>query len=485
MATERLRSGAESVVTSACEQAEQVRRGEVSARELVAAALERIATQNPDLNAISHLWAQGSLDRARDIDESGDRSAPFVGVPLLLKDLNSHWAGHELSNGNVAMKRANYVSDTTTVLVERFLAAGFVPIGRSTSCEWGSLPVTESRAWGATRNPWDTSRTCGGSSGGSAAAVAAGMVSIAHASDGGGSIRIPASCCGLVGLKPSRGRVSPAPLRDDSGLSVELCVSRDVRDTAALLDAVSGPGIGDSIVAPVPSHSFVHALSAPLSTLRIGVLDHDPLGESVDADCVAAVRRTADALSALGHDVRGAWPAAMGDASFPARFIAMWSTNMAVAHRQLAGFIGREPVDDDVERVNLAHTRYASKMTAPDLAESLHAAHEFRRRMAAWWHDGWDILITPTLARPPLRIGELWEDDTDAFSASRAASRWVRFTMQFNVTGQPAISLPIGRSHDGLPVGVQLVAAWGREDLLIGLAARLEETIGWSHDVAR
>jgi amidase len=466
---------------TACEQAALVRRGEVSARELVAASLERIGERNPAVNAVSHLWAERALDRARHIDDSGDRSAPFTGVPILLKDLNAHWAGYELSNGNLAMKRANYVSTETTALVERFLAAGFVPLGRTTSCEWGSLPVTESRAWGATRNPWDTSRTSGGSSGGSAAAVAAGMVAIAHASDGGGSIRIPASCCGLVGLKPSRGRVSPAPLRDDSGLGVELCVSRDVRDTAAMLDAVAGPGIGDAIVAPSPAHSFVDALDAPLPTLRIGVLDHDPLGEPVDGACVDAVRRTADALARLGHAVHTSWPDALGDADFPRRFIAMWSTNMALAHRQVADLIGRPPADDEVEAVNLAHARHAARMSAPELAESQHAAHEFRRRMARWWHDDGDVLVTPTLAGPPLRIGELWEDDSDPLAASRAASRWVRFTMQYNVTGQPAISLPIGRTHDGLPVGVQLVAALGREDLLLGLASQLERIIGWSH----
>ncbi len=467
---------------TACEQAALVRRGEASSRELVESHLARIEQVNPAVNAVSHLWAERALERARHIDDSGDRSAPFVGVPILLKDLNAHWAGYELSNGNLAMKRANYVSTETTALVERILAAGFVPLGRTTTCEWGSLPVTESRAWGATRNPWDPSRTSGGSSGGSAAAVAAGMVAVAHASDGGGSIRIPASCCGLVGLKPSRGRVSPAPLRDDSGLGVELCVSRDVRDTAAMLDAVSGQSVGDSIVAPRPPYSFVDALTAALPQLRIGILDHDPLGEPVDATCVDAVRRTADMLSRLGHDVRDAWPDALGDPDFPRRFIAMWSTNMALAHRQVTHLIGRQPADDEVEPVNLAHARNAARMSAPELAESQHAAHEFRRRMARWWHDDADVLVTPTLTGPPLRIGELWESDSDPLAASRAASRWVRFTMQYNVTGQPAISLPIGRTRDGLPVGVQLVAAWGREDLLLGLAAHLERLVGWSHD---
>ncbi len=464
--------------STACEQADLVRRGDVSARELVSLSLEQIAAQNPAINAVSHLWGEHALDHATRIDDAGVRGAPFIGVPILLKDLNAHWAGREMSNGNVAMKNANYVSTATTLLVERI-------IGRSTSCEWGSLPVTESRAWGATRNPWDVSRTSGGSSGGSAAAVAAGMVGVAHASDGGGSIRIPASCCGLVGLKPSRGRVSPAPFRDDSGLSVELCVSRDVRDTAAFLDAVAGPGIGDSVVAPAPPQSFVASLTSTLGRLRVGVLDHDPLGEPVDDDCVDAVRRTADALSRLGHDVHAAWPDALNDSDFPRRFIAMWSTNMAVAHRQLSTFIGREPDDDEIEPVNLAHARNAARMTAPELAESQHAAHEFRRRTVQWWHDGWDILVTPTLAQPPLRVGALWDDESDPLGASRVASRWVRFTMQFNVTGQPAISLPLGRTRSGLPVGVQLVAAWGREDLLLGLAARLEQSVGWSHDAAR
>jgi amidase len=470
---------------SALGQADLVRSGEISARELVADSIARIERTNPEINAVSHLWAQEALDRARRVDDSGDRSAPFCGVPILLKDLHSHWEGHELSNGNAALRAARYVSTTTTDLVHRILVAGFIPVGRSTSCEWGSLPVTESRAWGATRNPWDTSRTSGGSSGGSAAAVAAGLVAIAHASDGGGSIRIPASCCGLVGLKPSRGRVSPGPLRDDIGLGVELCVSRDVRDTAAMLDAVAGSSTGDYVVAPTHTASFVAALTAPAPRLRIGVLDHDPLGAAVHEDCVAVVERTAQLLASFGHDVSVAWPAALADETFPRRFIAMWATNMAIAERQLADTLGRDVTDNDVEAVNRAHARYAAAMSAPDLAESQNAAHEFRRAMLRWWHDGWDVLVTPALAAPPLRIGALWESASDPLDPSRAASQWVRFTMQYNVTGQPAISLPLGRTADGVPIGVQLVADWGREDLLLALAAHIERTVGWSHDATR
>ncbi|MGA0065366.1 MAG: amidase [Ilumatobacteraceae bacterium] len=470
---------------TACGQAERVRNGDVSARELVIDTLARIERTNPEINAVSHVWAEQALEHARRIDDSDDRSAPFCGVPILLKDLHSHWEGRELSNGNAALRAARYVSKTTTDLVRRILAAGFIPVGRSTSCEWGSLPVTESTAWGATRNPWDTSRSSGGSSGGSAAGVAAGLVAIAHASDGGGSIRIPASCCGLVGLKPSRGRVSPAPLRDDTGLGVELCVSRDVRDTAAMLDAVAGSSVGDCAVAPMHAASFVAALDTPLPRLRIGVLSHDPLGAPVHQSCADVVERTAELLVSFGHEVHATWPAALADESFPRRFTAMWATNMALAERQLADMLGRDVTDDDVEAVNRAHARHAAAMSAVEFAESMHAAHEFRRSMLQWWNDGWDVLVTPTLAAPPLRIGELWEFASDPLDASRAASRWVRFTMQYNVTGQPAITLPLGSSTDGLPVGVQLVADWGREDVLLALAASIERAVGWSHDATR
>ncbi|NDF68961.1 MAG: amidase, partial [Actinobacteria bacterium] len=273
----------------ALEQAALVRDKKVSALELLDAAIERYEAYNPKINAVNIVWLEHARELAKRDDATRDatsgKSAPFRGVPTLFKDLHTTYAGQRISNGNKALKNAGYIATRNTVMVDRYLGAGFVPFGRTNSCEWGSLPVTEPEAWGPTRNPHDLSRTCGGSSGGAGSAVAAGIVGLAHASDGGGSIRIPASCNGLVGLKPSRGRISVGPFRDEFGFGVELCVSRTVADTAALLDAVHGPGVGDGVIAPPPSRPYLQEVGAPVGTLRIGLLDHDPLGVPVDPEC--------------------------------------------------------------------------------------------------------------------------------------------------------------------------------------------------------
>ncbi|NBR93052.1 MAG: amidase, partial [Actinobacteria bacterium] len=257
---------------------------------------------------------------------------------------------------------------------------GFIPFGRTNSCEWGSLPVTEPEAWGATRNPHDLSRTCGGSSGGAGSAVAAGIVALAHASDGGGSIRIPASCNGLVGLKPSRGRISMAPLGDEAGFSVQLAVTHTVADTAALLDAVHGPGVGDGVVAPPPERPYIQEVGASVGSLRIGLLDHDPHGVHVDVECRDAARNTAKLLESLGHHVEESWPDALNDASFPPRFGAMWATTQAVSRDSLSALLGRPATKDDIEAVNWEQAERASKASALDYAKSVAAAAMFRER---------------------------------------------------------------------------------------------------------
>src|SRR6478735_12250260 len=271
----------------ATDQATLVASGDVSPSELLEAAIERIERIDPALNAVVIRW----FDHAREIAASPDLpSGPFRGVPFLIKDLFADYAGQRISNGNVALKEAHVISGADTTLVSRYRAAGLVIAGRTNSPELGSVPVTEPVAWGATHNPWDTTRTPGGSSGGAAAAVASGMVPFAHASDGGGSIRIPASCCGLVGLKTSQGRITLGPFRTESGLSVELCVSRTVRDTARLLDAVHGPGVGDTVIAPPPARPYVDELGADPGRLRIGLLDRHPReGGTVHPECVTAV----------------------------------------------------------------------------------------------------------------------------------------------------------------------------------------------------
>ena len=462
----------------AVEQAQLIREKKVSARELLNAAIERYETYNPKINAVNIVWIEHARELAKKADTTPS-DAPFHGVPTLFKDLGIMYAGQQISNGNKALKAMHYVPQQTSELAARFVAAGFIPFGRTNSCEWGSLPVTEPEAWGPTRNPHDLSRTCGGSSGGAGSAVAAGIVSVAHASDGGGSIRIPASCNGLVGLKPSRGRVSMAPLGDEAGFSVQLAVTHTVADTAAVLDAVHGPGVGDGVVAPPPSRPFLQEVGAPVGQLRIGVLDHDPHGVHVDPECRDAARSTAKLLESLGHHVEESYPAAMADASFPPRFGAMWATLQAVSRDSLSALLGRPATQDDIEAVNWEQAARAAKASALDYAKSVAAAAMFRRALAEWWHGGFDLLLTPTLARIPFPVGSFVNDPSDPLKPSRLASEWVRFTAQFNMSGQPAISLPLARTASGLPVGVQLVAAYGREDLLLRVAAQLEAAAPW------
>ncbi len=462
----------------ATEQARLIREKKVSARELLDAAIERYETHNPKINAVNIVWLEHARELAKKADATSS-DAPFHGVPTLFKDLGIMYAGQPLSQGNKALKAMRYVPQQTSELAARFVAAGFIPFGRTNSCEWGSLPVTEPEAWGPTRNPHDLSRTCGGSSGGAGSAVAAGIVPVAHASDGGGSIRIPASCNGLVGLKPSRGRVSLAPLGDEAGFSVQLAVTHTVADTAAVLDAVHGPGVGDGVVAPPPARPFLQEVGAPVGQLRIGVLDHDPHGVHVDPECRDAARSTAKLLESLGHQVEESYPAAMADASFPPRFGAMWATVQAVSRDSLSALLGRPATQDDIEAVNWEQAARAAKASALDYAKSVAAAAMFRRALAEWWHGGFDLLLTPTLARIPFPVGSFVNDPSDPLKPSRLASEWVRFTAQFNMSGQPAISLPLARTASGLPVGVQLVAAYGREDLLLRVAAQLEAAAPW------
>ncbi len=462
----------------ATDQAALVEEGDATPVELLEAAIERIERLDPALNAVVIRW----FDHARDVATSADLpNGPFRGVPFLLKDLFATYAGQRISNGNVALKNANTISAIDTTLVERYRAAGLVIAGRTNSPELGSVPTTEPIAWGPTRNPWDTSRTPGGSSGGSAAAVAAGMVPFAHASDGGGSIRIPASCCGLVGLKPSQGRITFGPARDESGLGVEHCVSRSVRDTAALLDATRGPGIGDTVIAPAPARPYVQELGVDPGRLRIGLLDHHPQGGAIDQECTDAARAAATLLESLGHHVEPAWPTALEDSSFASQFGALWSTNMGVSLSRFEEMIGRPLTDDEFEPMNRAQANFAKLFTSIDYARAQGAVAQFRRAVQAWWTQGWDLLLTPTLGQVPLPLGSFANNAAQPMAPLAAAGVFVPFTPPWNTSGQPAISLPLHWTAEGLPVGVQLVAAYAREDVLIRVASQLEQAQPWAH----
>jgi len=459
-------------------QAELVATGKVSPVEMVNAAIERVERYDGALNALTYRWFEAARELA---SSSALPEGPFRGVPYLLKDLYAAEAGKPLSNGSKAYKAANYLSSEDTTLVSRYKASGLISIGRSNSPEFGSVPVTEPEAWGPTRNPWDLSRTPGGSSGGSAAAVAAGIVPIAHASDGGGSIRIPAACCGLVGLKVSQGRISMGPYRDESNLGVEHCVSRSVRDSARLLDATHGPGIGDVIIAPTPRRPFIEEVGADPGRLRIGLLDFNPRGGDVHADCVEGVHKTAKLLESLGHHVEPGFPDIFSDNEIGRAFSMLWSTNMGTAIRRFSEALGREMTPNDIEAMNWAQAEFAKGVNGVDFSLAQASSIQFRRAIQSWWTKGWDLLLTPTLAAPPLPIGSMPNNPERPMTPLMTAGAWVSFTSQFNLSGQPAISLPLHRNADGLPIGMQLVAAYGREDLLIRVASQLEQAAPWAH----
>ncbi len=461
----------------ATDQAALVAAGEVSPPDLLDAALERAERIDPQLNALTFRW----FDDARAAAATPALpEGPFRGVPFLLKDLHAHMAGHPLSNGNAALREAAPISTEDTTLVARYRAAGLVAFGRTNSPELGSVPTTEPLAWGPSRNPWDATRTPGGSSGGSAAAVASGIVPVAHASDGGGSIRIPASCCGLVGLKPSQGRITLGPLRAETLLGVEHVVSRTVRDSAALLDATCGPGVGDTIIAPAPARPYRDEVGADPGRLRIGLLDHDPRGGVIDEECATAARAAASLLEGLGHHVEPAFPEALADATVTSRFLALWATGMATGIAELETTLGRPIAEDEVEPVNWVQAKYAETLQATDLAAALSASSTFRRQAQQWWADGWDLLLTPTLGEVPLPLGTMANDPAEPLAPLMRAAAFVPFTPQWNMTGQPAISLPLHRTAEGVPVGVQLVAGYAREDVLLRVAAQLEQAQPWA-----
>lgn len=458
-------------------QAELVRSGEASALELVDDAIARVEKLNPELNAVIH----PRFDRARDEARAPLPDGPFRGVPLVLKDLQAALEGDPVHEGMKFLRDADYRADHTDALAQRYLDAGFVCIGRTNAPELGIVPTTEPEAYGPTRNPWDTNRTTGGSSGGSAAAVASGMVAVGHANDGGGSIRIPASCCGLVGLKPSRGRTSLMPdfsVVDDL-LIVELCVSRTVRDTAGVLDVLQGGAVGDTVRAPAPVRPYREEVGAAPGKLRIGLLTHNPLdtGE-IHPDCAAAARATAQLLESLGHTVEETFPTALADPAIVGQFTTLWAATLVYNLRYWERKTGRHITADSVEPLTWALAEMGRAITAPDYIDAQHAALELGRRVEEWHRSGYDLLLTPTLGEPPVELGTFNTPDEPILGFLRAAT-FVPYTPLANITGAPAISLPMHWNADNLPIGVQLMGAYGHEDVLLRVAAQLEQAQPW------
>lgn len=458
----------------ACGQAELVRAGQVSPGELVEAAVARIEAVNPAINAVIHQrFEQARLEAAGDLPDG-----PFRGVPFLLKDLGLRSAGDPYHCGAGFLKERDHRAEVDDTLTTRFRQAGLVIVGRTNTPEFGTTITTEPVAHGPSRNPWDLGHSTGGSSGGSAAAVASLMVPAAHATDGGGSIRIPASECGLVGLKPTRGRSTHGPDVGESwaGSSISGVVTRTVRDAAALLDAVSAPTPGDPYVAPRPPRPFAEEVGADPGVLRIGVLDHPLLpGVAAHPDVTAAVHAAAGLLGELGHEVDDDHPEAMGEPAFQRHFITVLAASLAADLAEWATVIGRPVTADDVEPANWMFTEIGRATDACAYLEAIRWQEAWNYRMATWWASGHDLLCCPVLNGPPPPLGHL----SDPVAGLDRVTQLMQFTAQFNVTGQPAISLPLGVNDAGLPIGVQFVAAFGREDLLVRLAAQLETAIDW------
>jgi Asp-tRNA(Asn)/Glu-tRNA(Gln) amidotransferase A subunit family amidase len=453
--------------------AELVAKGEVHPTELLAVALERARAMQPQHGAIS----QWHPDLAAQAIANGLPAGPLHGVPYLLKDVSVQLAGTVTRNGGSFFDDAVAAQDTT--LVARLKAAGLVIFGKTRTPEMGLAASTESTRHGSVHNPWRHGRTAGGSSGGAAAAVAAGVVPAAQGSDGGGSIRIPAACCGLFGLKPTRARIPVGPLVGESwgGLGVVHALTRSVRDSAALLDATHGASPGDPYCAPAVSEPYLQALQRPPGRLRIALQRAPISGSPVDADCLAAVDDAARLLESLGHHVEPAQPP--GDAALLGQAVwALVATGVAGTLLRRAAVLGRALREDDVEPITWRAVLHARTLSALDHAQALAAVHAQGRAMAGF-HTRFDILLSPTLGQVPPPLGPQRMDNPDAAEYGAALQRFSPFTAQQNISGQPSMTLPLHWMQDGLPVGVMCSAAFGREDLLLQLARQVEQARPW------
>jgi amidase len=447
----------------AVEQARLVRDGEVSSVELVELYLERIEWIDPELNAFVTVCSEEALASAGAADETaGD--APFRGVPIVVKDLTPT-SGIRTTYSCRGL--ADNIPDFDTAVVRRLREAGFVILGKTNTPEFGTTAFTESELNGATRNPWNIERTPGGSSGGAAAAVAAGLTPLAHGTDGGGSIRIPASCCGVFGLKPSRGRVSSAPFSSLEGLSTAGPLTRSVADAAALLDVLTGYEPGDPWWAPPPVRPFAEEAAAAPGRLRIAVTTTPPIPTPVEPECIRAVEKAAELLAELGHDVVEATPGWI-EPDIEQAFITVWQVSPTFF-----------PVDPGhLTPLNRELAESARRTPAADYAAAVLKLQTTARRIVAFWNDV-DVVVTPTLALPPVPIGWQEEGVDGAFDQLHRNVLFTPFTAVANYTGLPAMSLPLHWTDDGLPVGVQAIGRPAADATLLQLAVQLEEARPW------
>jgi amidase len=454
--------------------AELVRKRAVTAKELLVAAVERIEARNPAVNAVVNRM----YDRAEAAIAAGLPEGPFTGVPYLLKDLGVYYTGTVTSAGSAFFRDA--VADHDSEIVARMKRAGLVIMGKTNTSEFGLSPSAEPKLFGPTRNPWNPERTAGGSSGGAAAAVASGMLPAAHGTDGGGSIRIPASCCGLFGLKPTRARTPMGPDLGEnwSGSSVGHAVTHSVRDSAALLDATAGPDVGDPYWAPPPSRPFLAEAGADPGRLRIAVATKPWTGHPVDRECLDAVAQAAKLCADLGHHLEEASPAIDEELHSQARRIIRAANTRATLEAR-GKRLGREVRPEDVETITWLTAEIARNLTAADYACAIRDAHQIGRVVGRFFTQ-YDVLLTPTMCHPPPKLGLLGMSGSDPDVYWKAHPRAVAFTALFNTAGNPAMSVPLHWSADGLPIGVQFAAGFGEEATLIRLASQLEAALPWA-----
>ena len=475
--------------------ADLVRTRQVSPRELVDASIERIEALNPRLNAVVHkMYAP-----ARALADAGTGDGPFHGVPFLLKDLVSWYEGEPTTSGSRLWK--GWIAPHDTEIVKRYRKSGVIVLGKTNTPEFGLTPYTEPELFGPTVNPWDTTRTAGGSSGGSAAAVASGMVPWAGGGDGGGSIRIPSSCCGIFGLKPTRGRTPVGPVLGElwQGAAIEHCLTRSVRDSAAMLDAIAGPEVGAPYWAPEPARPFSEEVGHPPGRLRIAFTSFPFLGHTVDPDCVAALADTVALLQSLGHEVTEARPPVDRE-EFNRSFLTVVCGEVRADMLEARSRLGRTPGREDVEFTTWALNLLGKSLSAGAFVKAERYLRSASRAVGDFF-ENIDVLVTPTLATPPFKTGALQplaheRTILKLLGRLRAGNVLkllgaleqtadkifdvIPYPPLFNVTGQPAMSVPLYWNAANLPIGSHFVARYGQEGTLFRLAAQLEQARPWS-----
>jgi amidase len=453
---------------------ELVARKKVKPIELVDEAIARAERLNPKLNFLVFR----AYEQARDAAKGKVSKGVFAGVPFFLKDIFAFAKG--MPTRQAARFLPAVPSDHDSVLTARFKAAGLIPLGKTNVPEFGLVPTTESKLYGPARNPWNLEHSTGGSSGGSAAAVAAGIVPLAHANDGGGSIRIPASCCGLVGLKPTRARTTYAPDFGDviDGLAIDGVVSRSVRDSAAALDAIAGGVDGDPYWAPAPPPSYLDAMKRKPKRLRVAFSAKKLDGTALHPDCAAAVKNAAKLCEQLGHDVEEASPQ-LDQATLIPSFMAFWSANLASGIDMVARLTGQTPKAEMFEGLTWGLYEIGKQVRASDYLMAKMGMQQAMRDTAKF-HETHDVWLSATLGLPPVKLGTFDMDERDPVKAFAPLIDYVPFTAMQNVTGQPAINLPLHWNKAGLPIGVQFVGRYGDETTLLKLAAQLEKAAPWA-----